>query len=193
LGRERDVFFGAEDEVGDLGGGGVGEPATMDVEWHVGRSLSAGQVDDSGDFALDDDVVGLQVAVCPAGRVEFRQFVCRPGRQGKHAFFRRGAAVTAVCPFELGPQASALDPPQRQPGSLLVPAVVAVELGAEQVQDLAFPGGHEITGDLQRDVVNLVDSGAPPVVQDCELIVGQSETSDDPIHDAPVRYSGTAD
>lgn len=128
----------------------------------------------------------LQVAVCPAGRVEFRQFLCRPDCQGEHAPLHRGAVVASVSPLQLGPQAGALDPPQGQSGSLVVPSVVAVELGAEQLQDLAFTGRHETTGDLQRDVVNFVDGGASPIVQDCGLVVGRSETSDDPIHDAPI-------
>lgn len=177
------MLLGVEDELGDLGGAGVGQAAVVDVGRHLGGPLRAGQVDQVRGRALVEDMVGLEVAVRPPSGVQRRELDGDVGDHGEPG----GAVVAAVGAFQGVPQGGAVDPAQLQPGTAIVgsgdafPAVVAVELGAQQAQDLALASGHQPTGDLQGDAVDPVDGRAVPVVQEFGVVVVQPEAGDDAI------------
>lgn len=160
----------------------MGQSASVGVERHLGEPLSTGQIDDLGGVAFADDVVGLQIAVRPSGSVQRGELAGPTGRQGEHVPSGRGAVVASVGGFEVSPQAGAVNSAQSQPGAFVVPAVVPVELGAEQAEDLSFTSRHETVCDLQCDVVDLVEGGATPVVQEFGVMVGQAEAGDDAVN-----------
>ncbi|XVQ07389.1 hypothetical protein ACQP1W_32925 [Spirillospora sp. CA-255316] len=107
------MLVGGQDRFGDLGRGGVGQAAAVDVAdvsagpWAQVRSIRW------LDTPFEQEVVGLEIPVGPAGGVQLGEPGRGVGGQGEHALAPGGSVVTTVRRFQGVPQRKQQPGPNR--------------------------------------------------------------------------------